>query len=141
MPQSNAAARSRNSQQYTQRLSIQIEGGSRITGRFRRMCDSSFLWTCHWGGCSKIVRGYVYLTSSCCRWSRVLSFPPNFRTKETEGTRPVLSPPPVFVGRSILTTTRHGSQMDGSAWRQVPIESAGLLAGPTQTGVLEAQEE
>src|SRR5262249_19314609 len=54
--------RSRNSQRYTQRLSIQREGGSRITGRCRRVCDSSFLWTCPWGGCSEIVltvRGYV----------------------------------------------------------------------------------
>src|SRR6266576_1761074 len=61
-PRSNAAVRSRNTQQYTQRLSIQNEGGFRFTGRCRRMRESSFLWTCHWGGCSKMVltfRGYV----------------------------------------------------------------------------------
>ena len=51
-----------NSQQYTQRLSIQIEGGFRVTGRCRQVRESSFLRTCHWGGCSKMVltfRGYA----------------------------------------------------------------------------------
>src|SRR6266496_548983 len=61
-PRSNAAARSRNSPQYTQRLSIQNEVGFRFTDRCRRVRESSFLRTCHWGGCSKMVltfRGYV----------------------------------------------------------------------------------
>ena len=58
-PRSNAAARSRNTPQYTQRLSIQSEGGSRFTGRCRRVCESSFLRTCLWGGCSKIIRSEV----------------------------------------------------------------------------------
>src|SRR6266403_480485 len=39
--------------QSTHWISIQNEGGSRITGRWRRACDSSSLGTCHWGGCSK----------------------------------------------------------------------------------------
>jgi len=38
------------------------------------------------------------------------------------------------------SASSHPSQLGGSAWPQVPIESAGLLVGPTQTGVLEAQE-
>lgn len=67
---------------------------------------------------------------------------PIFRTKEIEGRKASsISLARFLVGQSILTTSRHGSQMGGSAWPQVPIESAGLLAGPTQTGVLEAQEE
>ena len=83
-PRSNALTRSRNSPQCTQRLSIQNEGGSRITGRCRRVCDSSFLWTCHWGGCSKNV-------PRLCRqpmdfwpapWESVF---PHFRTRKTEG--------------------------------------------------------
>jgi len=50
--------------QYTHRLSIQNEGGSRFTGpaEAARVCDSSFLWTCLRGECSKIdpsLRGYV----------------------------------------------------------------------------------
>jgi len=42
-PRSNAAARSRNSQQSTQRLSIRDEGGYRFTARVRGACGSSFL--------------------------------------------------------------------------------------------------
>src|SRR5580765_7195891 len=50
--------------QYTHRLSIQNEGGCRFTGpaEAARVCDSSFLWTCLRGECSKInptLRGYV----------------------------------------------------------------------------------
>jgi hypothetical protein len=65
-PRSNAAARSRNTQQYTQRLSIQSEGGSRFAGPAEagRTCESSFLWTCHWGGCSKIFRSFRGYVSS-----------------------------------------------------------------------------
>jgi hypothetical protein len=49
VPQSNAAARSRNSQQYTQRLSIQNEDGSRITGRFPSSAKiKNVLRLCHW---------------------------------------------------------------------------------------------
>jgi hypothetical protein len=41
--------------QYTQRLSIRNEDGSRLTGRCRRVGDASFLWTWRWGGCSKML--------------------------------------------------------------------------------------
>src|SRR5438552_18327587 len=41
--------------QSSQGLSIQIEDGSRLTGRCRRVDDSSSVRTCRWGGCSKIV--------------------------------------------------------------------------------------
>ena len=93
-PRSNAAARSRNTQQYTQRLSIQNEGGFRFTGRCRRVRESSFLWTCHWGGCSKMVltfRGYVIGQSLCLACSH-----PFFERRKQEGQSRVLSPSLVF---------------------------------------------
>jgi hypothetical protein len=42
--------------QYTRRLSIQNEGGCRFTGSTEagRVRESSFLWTCLRGECSKI---------------------------------------------------------------------------------------
>src|SRR5437016_2722696 len=40
--------------QYTRRLSIRIEGGCHFTARCQGVSGSSFLWTCLWGGCSKI---------------------------------------------------------------------------------------
>jgi len=52
--------------QSTQRLSIQIEGGCRLTGRCRRACDSSFLWTCHWAGCSQSIRSEVMSAANAC---------------------------------------------------------------------------
>src|SRR5215470_3336235 len=47
-------------------------------------------------------------------------------------------PRPFFLGESIHSARDSRSQL-GSTWPQVPIETAGLLAGPTQSGVLEAQ--
>jgi len=87
--------------QSTHWLSIQIEGGCRITGRWRPACDSSFLWTCHWGGCSKNIRSEVMSAANACTvGARTASF---FRTKETGGIVPVLSPSLVSVGKGIDT--------------------------------------
>jgi hypothetical protein len=77
--------------QYTRRLSIQNEGGSGFTGPAEagRVRQSSFLWTCLRGECSKInltLRGYVASV-----------FPLLFRTKETGAASAILSPSPDFL--------------------------------------------
>src|SRR4051794_7651094 len=96
-----------------------------------RVRESSFLWTCLRGECSKInrtLRGYV-----------VPVFRLPFRTKETGAQSAVLSPSPDSLGKS-TDNPNAGTGQGHSTWPQVPIESAGLLACPTQTGVLGAHE-
>lgn len=130
------AARSRNSQQYTQRLSIQIEGGFRVTGRCRQVRESSFLRTCHWGGCSKMVltfRGYAIGQSLC-----LPCFDPFFERRKQEGQRQSCLPRSFSVGKSRDKQKTQCCQC--STWPPVPIDSAGLLACPTQRAVLGAQE-
>ena len=78
-------------------------------------------------------------------WLAVASSP-IFERRKQEGAWPVLPPSSVSVGQrtDILSAEQsqlaRPSRVPGSTWPQVPIESAGLLACPTQTGVLEAQE-
>ena len=92
-PRSNAAVRSRNSRQYTQRLSIQNEGGCRFADPAKAggARESSFFGTCPWGGCSKILlsfRGYVGLSDRL-----FLKF-----ERRKQGTNwSVLSPSPDFL--------------------------------------------
>ena len=127
--------------QYTRRLSIRIECGCHFTACWQGVSGSSFFVDLPVGrmlqNVFKTFRGYVVGPSRRCQ-TIVLGSP--FRTKETGGQ--VASPVSLarFVGQSIHSPSRHRSQMGGSAWPQVPIEAAGLLAGPTQTGVLEAHE-
>jgi len=117
--------------QYTRRLSIQNEGGSHVAGSCERACDSSFLWTCLRGECSKFdltLRGYV------------AGAPAPF---SNEGNRGRIGSPVSLarfvLGKSTDNPKARAGQGD-STWPQVPIESAGLLACPTQTGVLGAHE-
>ena len=118
-PRSNAAARSRNTRQYTQRLSIQNEGGFRFTGRCRRVRESSFLWTCHWGGCSKMVltfRGYVISQSLCLPGSHPFSNEGNRRAN-----RQSCLPRSFSVGKSMDKPEAQCCQC--STWPQVPINA------------------
>jgi hypothetical protein len=79
--------------QSTQRLSIQIEVGSRLTGPCRRVGESSSVRTCRWGGCSKSFRGY-WLGLSDGAFSA-----PSLGTKETGGQSRSCLPRPFSVGR------------------------------------------
>jgi len=142
VPRSNAAARSRNSPQCTQRLSIQNEGGCRLTARCRGVDGASCWRTCHWGGCSKIIatfRGYVG-----GQWRRGAWLTCSLPLIANEGNRrawgPVPSPPSGSVGQSMGSAGLPRCQSATGTWPQLPIESAGLLACPTQGVVLEAQQ-
>ena len=120
-PRSNAAARSRNSRQYTQRLSIQIEGGSRFAGPAEagRTCESSFLWTCHWGGCSKIFmtfQGYVIARAFVLRALTSFSNEGNRRANGQS-----CLPRWFSVGKSMDKPEAQCCQ--GSTWPQVPINA------------------
>ena len=128
-PRSDAVARSRNMRQYTQRLSIQREGGCRIAGRCRRACDSSFFADLPLG---RMLRNHFYGSEV----RRSVSAP--FGTKETGADLAVLSPSSGFGGKGTDTPAAGFGQSPG-AWPPVPINSAGLLVCPTRSGVLGAQ--
>jgi len=125
--------------QSTQRLSIQIEGGCRLTGRCRRACDSSFLWTCHWGGCSESIRSEVMSAANACTVVAGHLLTP-FWTKETGGVKPILSPSLVSVGKGIDTAGGRHSQGAASTWPQLPIEAPDCWLCPTQIVALQRQE-
>src|SRR6266487_1162280 len=87
-PRSNAAVRSRNSQQYTQRLSIQNEGGFRFHWPLPAGARIQFFVDLSLG---RMLRNLYDVPRLCHRpepLSSVLS--PLFRTKETGG--PIASP-------------------------------------------------
>jgi len=118
-PRSNAAVRSRNSQQYTQRLSIQNEGGFRFSGRCRRVRESSFLWTCHWGGCSEIFmtfQGYVIGQSLV-----LCALTPFSNEGNRRANRQSCLPRSFSVGKSMDKQKAQCCQ--GSTWPQVPINA------------------
>ena len=118
-PPGGTAVRSRNSQQYTQRLSIQNEGGFRFTGRCRRVRESSFLWTCRWGGCSKMVLTFEVMfigQSLCLPCSPPFSNEGNRRANRQSGL-----PGSFSVGKSRDKPQTQCCQC--STWPQLPIKT------------------
>jgi len=74
-------------------------------------------------------RGYV--GADALGWCSTL-----FRTKEREADGRSRLPRSSFEGKSLYNQNAPAGQC---TWSQVPVETDGLLAGPTQTAVLEAQ--
>src|SRR6266487_1547247 len=119
-PRSNAAVRSRNSQQYTQRLSIQNEGGFRFHWPLPAGARIQFFVDLSLG---RMLRNLYDVPRLCPRpepLSSVLS--PLFRTKETGG--PIASP--VSLARFCVGKSRDKPQAQccqGSTWPQFPINA------------------
>src|SRR3974390_2184394 len=120
---------------YTHGLSIQNEGGSHFASPCERACDSSFLWTCRWGGCSEKLKHSEAMSVSVALWRLFSSLLSNEGDEQANGRSRL--PRPFFGGKSINSQNAPAGQC---AWSPVPAKSAGLLACPTQSGVLEAQE-
>jgi hypothetical protein len=136
-PPSGTAARSRNSPQSTQWLSIQCEGGCHLTARGRGVSGSSFLPTCHWGGCSEIImtfRGYVGGHAS----RGPALHPYHFERRKPEGTWPVLSPSLVFCRSEHRYPQRAVKSNGRSTWPQVPIKTPDCWRAQHRARVLAA---
>ena len=119
-------------QQYTQRLSIQNEGGCRLTARHRAVCNSSYLRTCHWGGCSKIN-----VPRLCWRPSVAMPAGPSlFERRKQEGTWPVLVSLARFCRSEHSLRRRTPQSIGQGTWPQLPINAPDCWLDPTQTGAL-----